>query len=205
VSRSHDPERKPALLAEILESLDNRPLSSLTFRNLADALGVSTFTLVYHFGTRAELMSEIGSAIAAEQRKAEEEVSSPEISIEAHMRELRAAFLWMLCPSNTKYQRLEFELAMAEALDGSEVTGSREIYTYWSQGNANNLVALGLSEQDAAIESRLIVNLYYGFQFDLVLNGDRDAVIAAGELGLERYRARIEQLIAAGNPIAQPS
>jgi AcrR family transcriptional regulator len=195
VSRSHDPERKPALLAEILELLDNRPLSSVTFRSLADALAVSTFTLVYHFGSRAQLMREIVAAIAAEQRKAEEAVASPEVSLDTHMRELRAAFAWMLDPDNLKYQRLEFEIAMAEALDLDNVTGSREIYAYWAGETAKNLIKLGLTEADAALESRMLVNLFYGFQFDLVLNGDRRAVIQGGERVLELYLRHIEMLI----------
>ena len=67
MSRRPDPERKPELVAQILDYLLDKPLSSLTFRTLASGLGVSTFTLVYHFGTRAELLSEIVAAISGRE------------------------------------------------------------------------------------------------------------------------------------------
>jgi AcrR family transcriptional regulator len=53
VARPKDLDRKPALLADIVDYLLDKPLSGLTFRTLAEALAVSTYTLVYHFGSRA--------------------------------------------------------------------------------------------------------------------------------------------------------
>jgi AcrR family transcriptional regulator len=62
--RQPDPLRKPQLLGEILEYLLDKSLASVSFRTLAQALGFSTYTLVYHFGSREQLLSEIVSAVS---------------------------------------------------------------------------------------------------------------------------------------------
>ena len=65
--RHPDPLRKPQLLAEILDYLLDKSLASVSFRTIAQALGFSTYTLVYHFGSRAQLMREIMEAVTERQ------------------------------------------------------------------------------------------------------------------------------------------
>ncbi|MFT2691122.1 TetR/AcrR family transcriptional regulator [Clavibacter zhangzhiyongii] len=58
-----DPHRRQDLLAHILDHLRTHPLQSVTFRGLADALGESTFVLVYHFGSKERLLEAAMDAI----------------------------------------------------------------------------------------------------------------------------------------------
>ena len=51
MARPARPERKSELLSAILDYLMDKTLAELTFRSLADGLGVSSYVLVYHFGT----------------------------------------------------------------------------------------------------------------------------------------------------------
>jgi AcrR family transcriptional regulator len=52
-------DRKKQLLEEIIQHLQHRTLASVTFRTLADALGVSSYVLVYQFGNRDALLGDI--------------------------------------------------------------------------------------------------------------------------------------------------
>ena len=192
--RTPDPERKPELLANILEYLVDRPLSTLTFRALAKYLGVSTYTLVYHFGTRAELVSEIVAAIAARQRTAEEDIAVPDNDLDAYFAGIMAAFEWSLDPANNSLQRLEFEAAILEAHAG-DLTSSRASFDGWLGSATSDLRALGLSETDAAVEARILNNLFTGFQYDLVINRDTETARTAFALAMDRYRARLRDLI----------
>ncbi|HXR45203.1 MAG TPA: TetR/AcrR family transcriptional regulator, partial [Pseudolysinimonas sp.] len=68
MTRAPDPAKKPALLEQIVDHFLDKSLSTLTFRSLAAALDISTFTLVYHFGSRSQLIRDIIAAIASRER-----------------------------------------------------------------------------------------------------------------------------------------
>lgn len=192
--RVADPSRRAALLGQIVDHLGDSSLGELSFRTLARSLGVSTYSLVYHFGTREQLIGEIVRAIA-ERQKSHESVSRDEVSIDHHLDQIRASFDWQLQPENIKLQRLEFEAAMIEALDPQAHTYTRTTFGFWLAETERTLVALGLSPADAATEARILNNLFYGFQYDLVINGDIAAATTGFALAIERYREHLQNLI----------
>src|ERR1700712_629014 len=98
--RSSDPSRKPQLLAEILEFLIDRSLSSVSFRTIAQALGVSTYTLVYQFGTRAQPLQEIVAAVSSRQSGIEEHLARNPGSVDAYFDGLLASWAWTIVPRN---------------------------------------------------------------------------------------------------------
>lgn len=200
MARNPDPARKPELLEQILDYLLDKPLSNLTFRSLATALGVSTFTLVYHFGTRAQLVSEIVKAISARATAIESNLIENPGTLDAYFHGLEVSWEWTLDPTNRQLQRLEFEAAMLEALDPESHTYMRSLYEGWQRMGRNALLSFGLSEEDAEIESRLAVDTFYGIQLDLVINQDDAKATLAFERAMVRHRQRIEQLVA-GNAI----
>lgn len=67
MARPKNHQRKPEMLAQFIEYLHDKPLSALTFRTVADALGVGAYTLVYHFGTREQLITGSPPPSAAER------------------------------------------------------------------------------------------------------------------------------------------
>ena len=133
MSRRPDPERKPELVAQILDYLLDKPLSSLTFRTLASGLGVSTFTLVYHFGTRAELLSEIVAAISGREAGIHENMVAHPASLDAYFDGLESSWQWAMQPRNRQLQRLEFEASMIEALDPSGHVFVRKLFARWQR------------------------------------------------------------------------
>lgn len=197
MARTPDPARKPALLAQTLEYLLDKPLSSLSFRTLAAALGVSTFTLVYHFGTRAQLVHEIVRAISQRATFIESRLVDADATIETYIEGLHLSWQWTLEPRNRQLQRLEFEAGMLEALNPTEYTFTRELFAWWQRIGRDALSGFGLSEADAEVESRLLVDTFHGIQYDLVLNHDVERATAAFERAVDHHRARIVQLVGA--------
>jgi AcrR family transcriptional regulator len=169
----------------------------LTFRTLAKALNVSTFTLVYQFGSRADLISEIVKAISSRAGLIQDRLASDSSTIDTYFEGLVISWEWTLQPRNRQLQRLEFEAGMMEALDPVELTFTRALYTHWQTIGRDALLAFGLAPDDADVESRLLVNTFHGIQYDLVLNRDEARATASFERAMQHHRARLESLIAA--------
>ena len=194
MARRPDPTRKPALIQQTLEFLADKPLSSLTFRSLASALDVSTFTLVYHFGTRAELIHEI---VRANTRAVtpEQAYALPADTLDDYVAILRMSWQWTQLPENLHRQRLEFEAGLLEAIERDQFAVTRSYFEQWVALGTTALVTLGVEQKWAEIESRLLVNTLYGLQFDLVLNQDLAAAAAIFDVAVQHHRDRIEVLI----------
>jgi AcrR family transcriptional regulator len=194
VTRQPDTAKKPALLEQIVDYLIDKPLSALTFRGLAAALGVSSFTLVYHFGTRDELVRDIIKAIATRQRGFETEFDPTTISVESYLDGLRQSFELTLFPRNRALQRLEFEAQMLEAV-ATDHAHTRMANEELRDRAQDALVALGLEAERAALEGQLLIDTFYGIQVGLVVSGDVDRATASFERALQYHREQIEPLI----------
>lgn len=203
MTREPDPSRKPALLAQILEYLLDKPLASLSFRTLAKALDVSTFTLVYHFGSRAELLSEIVWAISAREQDIRENLDDNPGTIAAYFAGLEWSWEWAIQPRNRQLQRLEFEASMMEAQDPGSHTYTRALFKHWQETGKAALLSFGLSEYDAELESRLTVDAFFGVQYDLVINQDVERAGAAFARYMAYHRLRILEL--GGHDAVAPS
>ncbi len=194
VSRTADPSRKPELLARILDHFLDKPLSSLSFRTLASSLGVSTYTLVYHFGTRRELIAEIVRAVSARQSVVEEKVAQSTDSLATYFDNLRASWEWTLDPRNRELQRLEFEGFLLESLE-EDGSFTRSLYDNWQQIGQRALLRLGMGPADAAAQSRIMGDTFFGLRFDLVVTKDVERANAAFELALQSHRERIVRIL----------
>ena len=194
VTRQADPAKKPALLEQIVDYLIDKPLSALTFRGLATALNVSSFTLVYHFGTRDDLVREIIAAIATRQRGFETVFDPETVTIDSYFVGLRRTFDFTLAPRNRALQRLEFEAQMLEAVAPDHAV-TRIAHEELQARARGTLVALGLSRAEAAVEAQLIIDTFYGIQVGLVVSGDVKRATAAFDRALQYHRERIGPLV----------
>jgi AcrR family transcriptional regulator len=193
--RHPDPLRKPQLLAEILDYLLDKSLASVSFRTIAQALGFSTYTLVYHFGTRDELLSEIVAAVSTRATGIEELMATAPNTLDRYFEGLEESWAWTLIPRNRQLQRLEFEAALIESLEPAAHTFSRSLFDTWIRiGNAA-LESLGIDPAEAEVEARLVVDTFYGIQYDFVLNGDAKRATRAFEQSMRIHRERIEVLL----------
>lgn len=194
VSRKPDPGRKPQLLAEIVEYLRERSLSSLTFRTLADHLHVSTFTLVYHFGSKSQLVADVVGSICELQRAAFLDAQMSTDSIDEYFDAFRRYWSWTL--DHRALHRLEFEAAMLEAV-GMEVESiARTNLLGWHDIAEQGMRALGVPGDVVRAEARAIANTVYGLQYDLIVLDDAASVTEAFECALESSRRRVHALVA---------
>jgi len=196
MSRRADPDRKPQLLAEIIDYLIDKPLSALTFRTLAEHLEVSTFTLVYHFGTKNELIAEVVEAICARQERAFLEAQISTATVDEFFDSFRTYWEWMLQPRNRQLQRLEFEAAMIESLNRSSTSATRKALERWHEVALNALLDLDVPADVARAEARAMTNVVFGFQFDLIVLGDVEQVGEAFERALRGARSRTRDMVA---------
>jgi AcrR family transcriptional regulator len=193
MTRQADPEKKPALLQLIVDYLIDKPLSALTFRGLADALDISTFTLVYHFGTRSQLIHDIIGAIADRQRGFELAIAPADVTLASYFEALSATFEVTLVPRNRAMQRLEFEAQMFESVQPGR-GAMRAVHEELQTLGRETLVALGVDEKNAAVESRLLIDTFYGIQVGLVVNDDEERAREGFDRALQQHRDRITVL-----------
>jgi AcrR family transcriptional regulator len=203
--RHPDPLRKPQLLAEILDYLLDKSLASVSFRTIAQALGFSTYTLVYHFGTRGELLSEIVAAVSTRTVEVEEQMAQSSDTLDAYFRGLEQSWAWTLQPRNRQLQRLEFEASLIEAVEPDKHDFSRTLFATWLRIGQEALTSLGIDTGDAALEVRLLVDSFYGIQYDFVLNGNAEPATLAFTEAARRHRERIEGLLAESATTSRPS
>jgi AcrR family transcriptional regulator len=193
--RHPDPLRKPQLLGEILEYLLDKSLASVSFRTIAQALDCSTYTLVYHFGTRDQLLSEIVAAVSTRATVIDELMQSSSNTLDRYFAGLEESWEWTLQPRNRQLQRLEFEAALIEAVEPNTHTFSRSLFDTWLRIGRSALTSLGLDAGTAEIEGRLVVDTFYGIQYDFVLNGDPKPATRAFREAMRIHRERIEALL----------
>ncbi|MHC5797330.1 TetR/AcrR family transcriptional regulator [Lacisediminihabitans sp. FW035] len=195
MARPKDLDRKPALLVAIIDYLLDKPLSGLSFRTLAEGLSVSTYTLVYHFGTRAELVREVVQAVSERQNYVVRTVDEETGLLEQHLENLRHSWRLSLDERSLQLQRLEFEAAMLESRELRTDRITLASFERWNRSGVDALVRMGVAVDDAEVEVRIIVVTLYGLHYDLLVTRDVERTTAAFERVLDHYARRIQDLM----------
>ncbi len=181
------------LLAAAMEHLGTRGISDLSLRELAGALGTSHRMLIYHFGSKEGLLTEIVRSVEAAQREVWDELlADPELEPEQ-----RPRVLWrrLSDPSMEPHVRLFFEI-YGQALQGRQPAASLldgDIES-WLEPSVANMVDNGFPLDAARATARLGLAVTRGLLLDQAATGDRDAVAAAYELFLtliQRYQQEL--------------
>ncbi len=174
------------LLAATMDHVTRHGIGELTLRQLAKALGTSHRMLVYHFGSKEGLLTEVVRRSEAEQRaftaQLMADTGTPPIE--------QARRLWSQLADNEMWprERLFFEV-YAQALRGRPHTRALldEIVDAWLEP----LVAInrrnGMARDDARAAARLSLAVTRGLLLDLLATQDRKGVDAAMEHFLTSY------------------
>jgi len=183
MGRPPDPTIRPRLLAQILEVMKEQPLSWVTFRGLAASLDVSTYTLSYHFGSRAELIDTILETTVRARADIMGDLDMSTLS-RAEMRDfLHKGYALSLTDPYLAGVRLQFEAGALEGVDEDMGTRVRHSHQMWNTQFHSWLLNQGASEPTASHAARAIADLFFGAHFGFVLNKDAahslDAVIFA--------------------------
>lgn len=186
MARPPKPERKNELLEQIVEYLLDKTFASLSFRTLADGLGISSYVLVYHFGNREELINEIVRHIEARD-DALKPANPGEFTREDFRTWVLNSWNWLLVDRNRNLQRLEFEASVQDAASLNPRGSAAKKFAYWHSYTVDWLVDQGVEPVPAEPFARLFVSSLYGLQYDYVLNQDRASVEEALNLLMERF------------------
>ena len=188
-------ERKAELLAAILDYLMDKTLAELTFRSLAEGLGMSAYVLVYHFGTRDQLINDIVVSIESRlDRMRNTDVR--DIDRAAWREFLLDSWQWTMAQRNRHLTRLEFE-ATAQDIVAAEPRGtSQEHFRMLHHKTRDWLMVQGIAEEFADTDARLFTSTFYGLQFDFVVMNEPEAATKAFELMLAVFFNNLETRLA---------
>jgi AcrR family transcriptional regulator len=141
------------------------------------------------FPSRSALVAHVLEYIYQSEKVAEEEIATGPTDLDTYFDGIMAAFDWNADPDNAFLRRATFEAA---AYESSLV---QPHYQRWIDEASNDLQALGVSPTDAAIESRILNNMFLGYAYDLTVNHDADTTRAVFLIALGRFRERVVHLI----------
>lgn len=196
MARPSRPERKAELLSAILDYLMDKTLAELTFRSLAEGLGISTYVLVYHFGSREQLVNEIIHSVES-RLDSMRSADVRDIDREAWKTYLLESWQWTMVQRNRQLARLEFE-ATAQDIVAAEPRGTSQENFRMLHGKTRDwLLVQGIPDEFADTDARLFTSTFYGLQFDFVVMNEPEAATKAFELMLTVFFNNLESRLAA--------
>jgi len=177
---ARDPQRREEWTQAATDYVLEHGLIGLSLRPLAAALGTSDRMVLYHFGTKDELVAAVLRA-SNERSTAYVNDLPPSADLRQSIHDLWAA---MRTPEVDRCTRLYVEAA-ALGLFGREpyVSVVREANTVWSTALVDHVVRSGVRRSLARRVVDIVDAAFLGFQLDLPLDVDeRDRLRAVADL-----------------------
>lgn len=190
MARRSDPVKRRQLLDQVREYVVGHGLAELSLRPMAKALGTSDRMLLYYFGTKERLVSEalaldanrpilrFGEVLAA--------VGTPRDA--AGVRRLAEA-MWREIRSPERRALLPLYLEMmAAAMLRPERHGPymRDLIGEWTELVVPVFEGIGMSEDQALTETRLLVDSIFGLLVAYLADGDEERAESAFGTLLDR-------------------
>ncbi|MCW3816696.1 TetR/AcrR family transcriptional regulator [Micromonospora sp. DR5-3] len=185
-------DAREALLDRCVSFLKEGGFSQLSLREIASGTGTSHRMLIYHFGSREGLLTEVVGRVEAEQRAA---LAALATETDDPVEVSRRFWRRLADPALAPAERLFFEI-YAHALFDRSWTGAfrASVVAAWAGPVEELFVQLGHDRAEAHRRARLSLAATRGLLLDLLITGDRAVLDAAADL--------FAQLIAAPPPSA---
>ena len=196
MGRPKDLERRAELLDAVTEYVLEHGLADLSLRPLARAVGTSARILLYHFGSKEEL-------VAAALREARAREAATMASYRASARHvplaelLDSAWRWVSAERNEPFLRLFFEVYGLALQDASRFPGFLDsVVADWLPMVESTLCEGGVERARARALAPLVVAVQRGLLLDLLATGARRRVNRAHRDFVDRLfaSADVEQL-----------
>jgi AcrR family transcriptional regulator len=164
----------------VIDYLAENGIAKATFRSLAAALDISTYPLVYYFGSKGQLLDAVVAEVERRQRDlaekcfAEGDLLSP----------------WQWCVENRQLLRLDFEILLAEGRESPDGPLANRVFRDWHQLWTERFMAEGLPAGEAENEATLLIGGVVGLQLDLIATGDVDRTTRAFYRHVKQWIAR---------------
>lgn len=175
------PSTDPALLDAIADYLVTNGIGNFTYRVLAEALDISTFKIVYHFGAKARLIDAVLRRISA--REVDEVASwmaQPNDPPRTTGEIMRRYWSWCLQPSRQAMMRLFFEAAALQLrYPETYPPAIRDILRAGIALEEQIMAANGGPNDQCQALATLVSGAIWGLQLDLLSSGDEERTTAA--------------------------
>jgi AcrR family transcriptional regulator len=174
MARPPQPQRRGRTLAMATDYVLANGLAGLSLRPLAAALGTSTRMLLYDFGSKERLVTEI----LAEARRRETALLADHSPLELTRAELLlGVWAWIGAPEREPFLRLFFEVYVdAMTHPDSYSDQGRAMVTDWLDTFAASFAELGEGQDGTPT---LVIAVIRGLLLDQLATGDRDRTSAA--------------------------
>ena len=176
MSRPTDATLRGALLASILDYVLANGLAELSLRPLAAAVDASPRTLLYHFGSKDELVLAVLEEAARRQTRLLEAWYERSAEHDARTLLLRA-WQWLTAPRHDRLLRLLFETYGLALQDRRRYAGFLRVASSgWTTPFARTLERQGFSRERAIALATLLVAVVRGLLLDVLATGERTRV-----------------------------
>lgn len=192
MARPTSPGRKIELLSQTLDYFQDKPLSNLSFRTLADGLGISSYVLVYHFGNREQLLNEIVKFVEESLNEGLRPASA-DLSVEGFRAHAHYVLERSLDERHRQSQRLVFEAAMQDPTSERPRGTAIKIFDYWVLFVTRWLEDQGVATAPARLEARLLVSTFYGVELSYVISGVRDQARESWAKAVDNFFASLDR------------
>jgi AcrR family transcriptional regulator len=176
--RPVDHQRRADLLDAVVDYTVEHGFSDLSWRPVAAALGVSTTTLVHHFGAKEQMLEAILGRLRERIRAATQDMLGEQPGLAAAA---RAAW------TRTSDPQRESEFRLFFAVYGRALQAPQQFAGFLERVVADWMSALvdaqgpGADPPTATRAATLVIATIRGLLLDLLATGDRDRVQAAAE------------------------
>lgn len=178
MTRTVDLERRDELLARVSTYVAEHGLADLSLRPLAEAVGSSPRTLLYHFGSKEAMVIAVLRSVRARQLAVFDRMRRSEMTTPGAI--CRAAWAYMTDPSIGPLLRLFFETYALALRDPKRFPGFLEgAVEDWLAFLAEPLLASGMPAERARIVATIVLAGYRGFMLDFAATADTKRIGAA--------------------------
>jgi AcrR family transcriptional regulator len=193
LGRSPDPQIKPQLLRAVSSYLLEHGLAGLSLRPLAAAIGTSPRMLLYHFGSKEQLLTDALVELRVWQR--DTVTAWSDAADDANLAAVLAdGWSWLTAPQTRPFLRLFFEVYALALQDASAFPGFLDrAVADWMSLLEPSLRRVGLSPARARNEATLLIAAYRGLLLDLLATGDDTRVTYAHRELINRLTTRLEE------------
>jgi AcrR family transcriptional regulator len=168
MTKTANPTIKADLLEQATAYVLKNGLRDLSLRPLAEALGTSARMLIYHFGSKEQLVIE---AVVHAQQQQQALLASQAVSSKSAVKTLQNFWTWLSSDEVAPYARLLYDLEV-------QVMNGNDSYRAFAKEVIHNWEAfIQASIKDGRPEqARLIVGVMNGLLMDRLVTGEKEKI-----------------------------
>jgi AcrR family transcriptional regulator len=188
VTRTVDLVRRAEILDRVAAYVIEHGFTDLSLRPLARAVDLSPRTLLYHFGSKEEIVVAVLDRIRQRQLVVFERLRRTGLSTPGAI--CRAAWEYMTTPEVMPMLRLFFETYTTALREPARFPGFLErAIEDWLAFLADPLLRAGVSRKRSRTVATIVLAGYRGFMLDFAATGDRERIGRAVDAWVEALEA----------------